>query len=110
MCATSIPKKNDVIEQVTPMSVNLGRPLCCPLWEVVTDQTSANEEREKVAEGGAWGRTKLFYPPYRLPVQYKVPVAEQKQTANSATGNLKRNPDTMERKIEPGMAKVWRKR
>jgi len=47
------PKKNDVIEQVTPVSVNLGRPLCCPLWEVVTDQASANEEREKVAEGGA---------------------------------------------------------
>jgi hypothetical protein len=40
-------------------------------------------------------------------------VAEQKQTRRSATGNGKRNPDKIERKIDPGMAnvcKLWQEK
>ena len=39
-------------------------------------------------------------------VHFFSPVAEQKQTAKSARGNGKRNPEMMERKMDPGMAKV----
>ena len=35
-----------------------------------------------------------------------LPVAEQKQTENKASGKGNRNPDIMDRKIEPGIAKV----
>ena len=35
------------------------------------------------------------------------PVAEQKQTEKRASGNGKRNPEMIERKIDPGIANVW---
>ncbi len=36
-----------------------------------------------------------------------IPVAEQKQTEKRASGKEKRNPEMMERNMEPGMANVW---
>ena len=38
--------------------------------------------------------------------QISIPVAEQRQTEKRARGKEKRNPDIIDRKIEPGMAKV----
>jgi hypothetical protein len=35
-----------------------------------------------------------------------IPVAEQKQTENRASGKEKRNPEMMDRNMEPGMANV----
>lgn len=35
-----------------------------------------------------------------------LPVAEQKQTENNASGNGNRNPEMIDRKIDPGIAKV----
>ncbi len=35
-----------------------------------------------------------------------IPVAEQKQTEKRASGKEKRNPEMMDRNMEPGMANV----
>ena len=37
---------------------------------------------------------------------FPLPVAEQKQTENKASGKGNRNPEMMDRKIDPGIAKV----
>jgi hypothetical protein len=37
----------------------------------------------------------------------RIPVAEQKQTEKRASGKEKRNPEIMDRNMEPGMANVW---
>ena len=37
-----------------------------------------------------------------------VPVAEQKQTEKRASGNGNRNPEIMDRKMEPGIANVYK--
>lgn len=37
-----------------------------------------------------------------------APVAEQKHTRSRAIGKGKRNPERIERKMEPGIANVWR--
>ena len=40
---------------------------------------------------------------------YFIPVAEQKQTAKSARGNGNKNPEMMDKNMDPGMANVCRK-
>ena len=55
-----------------------------------------------------WNKYILFHVTKTKRMYVLLPVAEQKQTENKASGKGNRNPDIMDRKIEPGIAKVWK--